>query len=332
MAAILAAWWVSRAFVSNDFEWHLLVSSIAQVRGWWLVLACLAIYATYAGRALRWAVFLRPLTKPSILNILSATVIGFTAVVVLGRPGEFVRPYLIARKEKVPVTSQLAAWLLERMFDLLMALTLFGYALSRVTSSAIKAGPGLTWVLAVGGKAVALIGALALLLLIAFRHFAEPARRRIMDGLRFLPEPHFQKMEKFVTAFVQGVESTRSDRALLELLAYSVLEWLLIIGCYWCLALSFKGFSLTIVDVMILLGFVSFGSVVQIPGIGGGMQVVSILVLTELFGLRLELATAFAFLAWIFTFVAIVPVGLLVAVHEGLNWRGIRRLGSEVPS
>ena len=42
------------------------------------------------------------------------------------------------------------------------------------------------------------------------------------------------------------------------------------------------------------MGFVSFGSIVQIPGIGGGMQVVSVLVLTELFGVRLELATAFA--------------------------------------
>ena len=37
----------------------------------------------------------------------------------LGRPGEFVRPYLIAVKERVPVTSQLAIWVLERIFDLL---------------------------------------------------------------------------------------------------------------------------------------------------------------------------------------------------------------------
>ena len=60
-------------------------------------------------------------------NLLSATVIGFTAITLFGRPGEFVRPYLIALKEKVPVTSQLAAWLLERIFDLLMALLLFGF-------------------------------------------------------------------------------------------------------------------------------------------------------------------------------------------------------------
>ena len=44
------------------------------------------------------------------------------------------------------------------------------------------------------------------------------------------------------------------------------------------------------------MGFVSFGGVVQIPGVGGGTQVVAVLVLTELFGVRLELATSFALL------------------------------------
>ena len=52
--------------------------------------------------------------------------------------------------------------------------------------------------------------------------------------------------------------------------------------------------TLSLVDVLIFMGFVSFGSAVQIPGIGGGMQVVAVLVLTELFGVRLELATSFA--------------------------------------
>ena len=95
---------------------------------------------------------------------------------------------------------------------------------------------------------------------------------------------------------------------------------MLICLCYWCLAQSFAGIvNLSLVDVLILMGFVSFGSVVQIPGVGGGMQVVSVLVLTELFGIRLELATAFAIYLWAITFVAIVPFGLFVALKEGLG-------------
>ncbi len=93
---------------------------------------------------------------------------------------------------------------------------------------------------------------------------------------------------------------------------------MLICLCYWCLAQSFSGIvNLGLVDVLILMGFVSFGSIVQIPGVGGGMQVVSVLVLTELFGVRLEIATAFAVYLWAITFVAIVPAGPVRCPQRG---------------
>jgi uncharacterized protein (TIRG00374 family) len=287
--------------------------------------------ATYPGRALRWAVFLKPLKPhPSMRNLMSATIVGFTAITLFGRPGEFVRPYLIARKEQVPVTSQFAAWVLERIFDLLMALLLFTFALTRVQSSNLHVGEKLSWVLAAGGKVGGALGAIILLVLLSLRHFAEPLRLRLIATLRHLPPKRSASLERTVNALFQGVESMRSDASLFLVLFYSALEWVLICLCYWCLARSFSGIvNLTLVDVLILMGFVSFGSIVQIPGVGGGMQVVSVLVLTELFGIRLEIATAFAIYLWAITFVAIVPMGLFVALKEGLDWHSLKRIGRE---
>ena len=263
-------------------------------------------------------------------NLLSATVVGFTASTLFGRPGEFVRPYLIARKEQVPVTSQFAAWVLERIFDLLMALLLFAFALTRVQTSGLHVGQKLTWVLAAGGKVGGALGVAILLVLLSLRHFAEPLRLRLLGALHHLPEKRLAGLEKIVNALFQGVESMRSDAGLFLVLVYSALEWLLICLCYWCLAQSFAGIvNLGLVDVLILMGFVSFGSVVQMPGVGGGMQVVSVLVLTELFGIRLELASAFAVFLWFITFVAIVPLGLFVALKEGLDWHSLKRIGRE---
>jgi hypothetical protein len=48
-----------------------------------------------------------------------------------------------------------------------------------------------------------------------------------------------------------------------------------------------------------------------------------------LFGIRLELATAFAIYLWAITFVAIVPLGLFVALKEGLDWHSLKRIGRE---
>jgi uncharacterized membrane protein YbhN (UPF0104 family) len=175
----------------------------------------------------------------------------------------------------------------------------------------------------------AFIAVALLVVLVSLRRFAEPMRRRLVAGLRLLPEARFLKFEKLVNAFVQGVESTRSDGALLLVLIYSVLEWALIAACYECLAQSFFGASLSFVDVLVVLGFVSFGTIIQVPGIGGGMQVVLIVVLTELFAVKLEVATVFAMLVWSITFVAIVPVGLVLALKEGLDWHSLRQIGRE---
>jgi uncharacterized protein (TIRG00374 family) len=290
------------------------------------------MFGTYYGRALRWAVFLKPVKPdPSIGGLTSATVIGFTAITLLGRPGEFIRPYLIAIKERVPVTSQIAAWILERIFDLLMALLVFAFALTKVRASGIQVGEKLEWVLSAGGLIVGISCAIIFLLILSFRHLAQPVQSRLMAALRHLPEHRFRKVERWITAFVQGVESTRSDGALLLIFLYSMIEWLLIATCYWCLARAYAGMvNLNLVDVLIFMGFVSFGSAVQIPGIGGGIQVVAVIVLTELFGIRFELAASFAFLTWILTFVAIVPVGLILALKEGLDWHSLSRIGREI--
>ena len=331
LAVAALGWFVHAQLAARSFDWSLVTGTLKKLRWQWLALAIIPIFASYYGRALRWAVFLRPLkARPSIVNLLGATLIGFAAITLFGRPGEFVRPYLIARKEQVPIPSQLAAWVLERMFDLLMALAVFGFALTRIRTASVHVGPNLGWVLAVGGRIVGILSGSVLVLLVAMRHLAEPVRRWLIRVLRFLPERHFLKLERLITTFVQGVESTRSDGALLLILLYSVVEWALIAGCFWCVAQAYAGvINLTFVDLLIFMGFVAFGSTVQIPGIGGGAQVVAILVLTEMFGIKFELATSFAIFIWILSFVVVVPVGLIWALKEGLNWRKLRELGRE---
>ena len=331
-AAGAVGWFLYGKLAARGFDWGLAGRSFAGLKWGWLVLALAPIGGTYGVRALRWAVFLKPLkARPSLRNLLSATVIGFAAITLFGRPGEFVRPYLIAVKEGVPATSQFAAWLLERLFDLSMALVVFAFALTRVQAAGILVGSKLAWVMALGGRIVGVASLVVLALLLSFRHLAEPLQRRLVASLRFLPEARFLQLEKLINSAVQGVESARSDGALLAVFWYSVLEWVLIAVCYWCVARAFSAeFILDLPDVLTFMGFVSFGSAVQIPGIGGGIQVVAVVVLTEIFGVRLETAAAFALMVWIVTFVVIVPIGLGLAVKEGLDWHSLRRIGRGV--
>ena len=71
---------------------------------------------------------------------------------------------------------------------------------------------------------------------------------------------------------------------------------------------------------LIVAGVVAFGSAVQIPGVGGGMQVATVLILTEFFRIPLETAGGIALLMWVVAFVAIVPFGVVLALQQGLQW------------
>ena len=148
-----------------------------------------------------------------------------------------------------------------------------------------------------------------------------------MEGLSFLPALLAAKVEKALKSFGEGMESTRSGARTALLVFYTVVEWCVIAASFGCV---FKAFPAThdlgVTDVVILLGFVCFGSIVQIPGVGGGMQIVTVLVLTEFFGITLETASGIALVLWIITFVVIVPLGLALAFHEGIKWRNLRHI------
>lgn len=328
MAGLL--WWAWHTW-GGTFEWELFASTLRGLSYPWILLSGVLALATYLGRALRWRVLIRPQkAHPSLWNLFTGTAIGFTAIVLLGRPGEMVRPYLIGLKERLSFSSQMAAWLVERMYDLMMALLIFGFALSQVRTTGVKVGEGLQWVLAMGGYVASGVALLCLVVFLALRQFGAASEARINAAAGALPERYREAVSRIVAAFSQGIESTRDWRAVTAALAYSVLEWVLIVGCYVCI---FKASPATVglgwLDVLIFVGFVSFGSVVQIPGIGGGMQIVTVAVLTELFGMPLEVSSSLALVLWAITFVVIVPIGLALAFHEGINWGKLRQIGAE---
>jgi uncharacterized membrane protein YbhN (UPF0104 family) len=134
-------------------------------------------------------------------------------------------------------------------------------------------------------------------------------------------------LENVLVAFAGGMRSTCSGSFASRILLYSLAEWLLIVLATWCLLRSFPQTStFSLIESAVFVGFVAFGSIVQIPGIGGGMQVASVVILTELFGVDLAAATGVAILIWLTMYVFVTPIGILLAVQQGLKWRELSHL------
>ena len=108
------------------FDWQAFVLWMRSLNKQALLLALLAIYSTYILRSLRWQQLTRPIAETKMMNLLVATVIGYTGVFLLGRPAEVVRPLLIARREKLRVASMLGVTLFERVQDVLAVLFWMG--------------------------------------------------------------------------------------------------------------------------------------------------------------------------------------------------------------
>jgi hypothetical protein len=176
------------------FRWDLFFATLDQVDWRWLAASICLILLSNIGRALRWLVMLRPFKHPiGVWRLTSDTAIGLTAGVLLGRVGEVVRPYLIATQTGLPFSSQAAAWLLERMLDLLAVLLLCGYALIRIPPYSWRLGSKLQDALVAGGYSLAIAGAICLVVLLAFRDPGRRAERRILSALAFLPQHRQQR-------------------------------------------------------------------------------------------------------------------------------------------
>jgi uncharacterized protein (TIRG00374 family) len=291
------------------------------------------IYLSYFLRAIRWKVFLRPVRKQvSILGLVPPTLIGFTGLALLGRPGELIRPYLIARRENLPFASQMAVWTVERIFDVggftvLMVSAIF--LPSKLRAFTLTAPPDVRhWIHFTGYALIALvIGLLSGAVLISYR--GQLIAQWIEARFSHLAENLGHRIAQKIREFTVGLNTIHGPIAFLQLSAVSVLMW-------WFIALAYKEVThaygapmdaMSVTKVLLLMGASMIGSLVQLPGVGGGSQLATISALDHVFDIvPKELAVSCGIMLWLVTFVAVVPVGLLLSHNERLS---LRKLSEE---
>lgn len=313
----------------STFAWSRFFESFGLISRYWLIAGILFAFSSFTVRAVRWQALMLPV-RSSFWTVWQATFIGCAACVVLGRAGEVVRPFLIARRERTAFSLQAGVWLLERLYDLLAILALFGIGLSRARKLGVGPDSPLGVVLRVGAWIVIVGAVVTAAFLALIGPHSDSLCRKLSQWLSFLPEARAQAVVKTVASFLAGVRTGGNTPTILLTVFWSIIEWLLILGAYWC---YFHGFPPTshdtLLDVAGFIGFVGLGGIIQLPGIGGGMQIASVVVLTELFRLRVEVATGFTLLLWVGTTLVPLPFGGALALVQGLNLKQIRNIGDE---
>jgi hypothetical protein len=282
-------------------------------------------YLAYGLRSLRWRIFLRPVKKTTSVSLLAPTIIGFTGLALLGRPGEMIRPYLIARKEGLSFSSQLAVWAVERIFDigafavLLITAIFFSASVKHLDYYNSFRKGGLLLIALVAGLSISMT-------LIARKGdlVATWAERRFVGHASGLGH----KIAARVREFRGGLNTVHGASELVQLIVVSLVLWYSVALAYQQVTGAYGVSVLTIPvsQVLLLMASSMIGSLVQLPGVGGGSQLAIISTLQHVFKAPPELAASCGILLWLVTFMAVIPLGLVLAHRERLS---IRRLSKE---
>jgi len=308
----------------RNFSWGAVWTATAEARGWYIAAAVGMIYTTYVIRSWRWQALMAPSGR--FWPVLKGTVIGFTGTALLGRPGELIRPYYIARKHRVALPPQLAVWVLERMFDMAGVVLLAGLALALDPRlHALTRGGGYQRVFQRAGMVVSLSVLGLVALLVVFHRRAPKILERLRRKNAAHPRRSRQKWEHFLRNLAQGTGALTRGRTLVAAVVFTLGLWTMVSLSLWMVVLAYPtmlpgfGFSAS----LLLMGMTAMGAVIQIPAVGGGFQVVTIFGLTRLFGADLAAATSAAMIMWLVCIYAISPFGAALATHEGVSWRGM---------
>ena len=286
------------------------------------------IYLAYVFRSVRWALLMRHNKKVPPFSLIGTQVMGFTAVALIGRVADPVRPYLVAKKTGQPLSSQIAVYIVERLFDAgsmalifssaILLTAWFGHAGVMPHAEMVKRSGYWGMLLTVAGAlflvAVRLSGGMvAAFLERAFGVFSEKLGRAVGDKIR---------------AFRAGLDTMRSFSDFAAVASLSVAMWALIATSYLETTRAFVASpqlaSMTLGKCVLLMVASGGASIVQLPVVGWFTQIGLVAaVISSFFGVAPEAATACAATILLVTFLSIVPVGLIWAQIDHISLRNV---------
>jgi len=319
-AALL--WWFGR-----NLDWIEVRRTLSTADPLLLITAILIICLAYLVRAFRWGALLKPLGAARLADLFVATTIGFSAVFLIGRAGEVVRPVVLPMRDpQVRPSAALVTILIERIYDFMAVALVFAVNLIwfkpplalEVSFSRVRAvGFGLLAVTVVG-----------LAFLIWFRKNSTKlldALNRLFARWRFFP----QRLAKIIVGILEQLSSALrvlvNARELAETVGWTLLLWF---GIASANLLVLRAFHLDVgmAETIFVLGWSLLGSLVPTPGGAAGAFHAATAAGLLFLGVRKETAAALSIVLHLVDFGPAVLFGLFYLIRGDLSISRLRTL------
>ncbi len=307
---LLAAlfWYV---FHHIHFDWAV-VGRQLRLADWRLILLGLAcIYVGYVLRGYRWARLMRHSEKLPPFSLVGTQVMGFTAVALIGRAADLSRPYLVAKKTGQPLTSQIAVYIVERLFDF-GAMGLIAFSVIVFSPAGALPHPEVVRKAGFVGLGLTVAGGLFLL---AVRLAGDRVAALFGRLFTVISPKAGHAVEQKIQTFHSGLDTIRTFSDFAIVAACSLVMWVLIALAYLFTLRAFVASpplaAITPARAVLLMLFSGGASALQLPILGWFTQIGSVAwAIGNFFGASPEASLGCAAALLLVTFVGIVPVGL----------------------
>jgi hypothetical protein len=314
------------------FQWSVFRDQLQHVDWHRIGIGVAMILFCYWLRAMRWAVLIRPQKKVSASTLWGTQVIGFTGVALFGRLADLVRPYLVSKRTQLTLSSQVAVYTVERMFDLAASALIFSGALLLAPDRATLPHH----------DALQHAALFALLLTVALALFALSVRAsgRAIAGmaeksLGSLSPALGASVGGKIRAFRDGLDSIATIGDFFWAIGLSLLMWGFITAAYLEVTRSFvlspELSSMTLARCLVLMAASMAGSIIQLPVLGWFTQIgFTTGLMQKIFNVQFEPALACGTMLLIVTFMSVVPLGLIWARIEHVSLKRVSEESEEL--
>ena len=297
--------------------------AFSQANYWYMIPGMVGLFVAHWLRALRWRYFFDPIKRVKLGPLFSALLIGYMANCFLpAHLGEFLRAYVIGKREKISGSSAFATIALERVIDVF---TLLIITAATLVFKPFPESVTIPKEVETSGYLMFLAASLLFGFLVLLKKNTETALKILRFFLRPLKSAVYLKIEQLLIDFTKGLVPLKRklDYFIVTVTSFIMWAFYALVIYFGFLAFNFvatydlNGYAAIVVLIITTISVVVPSS----PGYIGTYHALCVLSV-GLYGIDKSAGLSFAFVVHAVSFVPIVIVGFFLAWKEGLGlWK-----------
>jgi len=304
-----------------------LISALKAVKYIYLLPAVFLVALTFLFRAMRWRYLVASIKDVKTSHLFSPLMVGFMGNVLPARAGEFIRAYLLGKKENLSFSASFATIVVERLFDMLFFLLLLvGVLLFSADILAQGSSGGnhnlLSTMKNFGYTSfILLMGILAFFIMLQYKN--NWAMNIVHLFIRPFPNKWGEKIVGMVHSFTDGLKILKDVRGFIISLLLSVGVWSAMIFTYYPINLAFGLESqLPMIPSVFIVGLTIgiFISLAPTPAFLGSFHLACVVALHEIFGIPEAIGASYGIIAWLVAMGFIILSGLIFIVKDNISF------------